>query len=123
VYDIKLYMDQKCTSQVAVISRKERTLRSTAAGHRANCLSNCIFFPSYFVFKNENVKVKVKYGFVFRVEFTYFLHIKGNLSFHIYIAAKILLSYYVCRLIKGLKIYFVHNIYSILLVKIYLNQA
>ena len=35
---------------------------STSAGHRA-CSSNCIFF-GYFVFKNENVKVKVKYYFV-----------------------------------------------------------
>jgi hypothetical protein len=34
------------------------------------------FFPSYFAFKNENVKVKVKYGFVFHTGFAAspFLH-------------------------------------------------
>ena len=41
---------------------------STAAGHRANCLSNCISHPDYFVFKHENVKVKVKYGFLLLTE-------------------------------------------------------
>jgi hypothetical protein len=38
---------------------------STAATfHMANCPSNCIFPPDYFVFKNKNVKVKVKYSLV-----------------------------------------------------------
>ena len=31
--------------------------------HQANCPVNCIPLPDYFVFKNENIKVKVKYGF------------------------------------------------------------
>jgi hypothetical protein len=36
---------------------------SIAAGNRAKCHFN-VFFPGYFVFKNEKVKVKVKCGFV-----------------------------------------------------------
>jgi hypothetical protein len=45
---------------------KSYPVHSIAAGHRANYLFNCILSPAtgYFFFKNENVKVKVKYGFV-----------------------------------------------------------
>ena len=38
-----------------------KAVHSIAAGKREN------FPPGYFVFKNENVKVKVKYGFVFGI--------------------------------------------------------
>ena len=31
--------------------------------HQENCHVNCIPPPDYFVFKNEIIKVKVKYGF------------------------------------------------------------
>lgn len=36
---------------------------STASGSRENCPS-ITFFSGYFVFKNEGVKVRVRYGFV-----------------------------------------------------------
>jgi hypothetical protein len=48
---------------------------SIAARHRLNYPFNCILSP-YFVFKNENVKVKVKYSFV----------LYTGLSFAMYIA-------------------------------------
>ena len=42
---------------------------SAAAGHRANC---CLlaFFPWLLCFKNENVKLKVRYGFVLHTGLT-----------------------------------------------------
>jgi hypothetical protein len=51
------------------------TGHSTAPGNRANCLSNCIF-PQLICLKNENVKVKVKYGFVLYTGLSFALMLK-----------------------------------------------
>ena len=45
-------------------------------------------FPSYFVFKNENVKVKVQYGFVLYLDLPFVVLIAQTENFRIFFIGK-----------------------------------